>query len=422
MITFIIKSTICLTVLYGFYHLVLQNIKTFNFNRFYLIFSLLFSLTIPLVTIHVNLHLNPGIQGLSGNGGNLVQFEGLISEQANYFSLQDILIVLYSIVSMVLLIRFAVNIHRITKMIRKGSRVHVSEFQLVLIENKILPYSFFGYIFVNRRDYESGEIAEELLIHEQTHCLQYHSVDILIIEMVKIILWFNPMLLLFRKAIELNHEFLADYRVLSACDLNHYQNTLINLVCRNSTTYLASNFNYSLTKKRLIMMMKNNASEKVFIKKIVAIPLFLILTVTLCFCQESKPKENMLNIESEWWYPILKKQNIELGAFNNFSNVFETGSKNSIYNRIATLENATFIIKDKYENYLIVKSPLAYHDLDKNIIRGEKGVCSSYDLKSGNTKNPKTLQSFKFYLKKDGSLRLASRNWDKIMEMNDYRF
>jgi hypothetical protein len=77
---------------------------------------------------------------------------------------------------------------------------------------------------------------------------------------------------------------------LSTFELDDYQNTLLNLVLRNNSACLASNFNYSLTKKRLIMMNKKSIKDWMILRKITIIPLFLILVVTLAFAQENLMK------------------------------------------------------------------------------------------------------------------------------------
>jgi len=389
MIEFAIKSTICLTVLYGSYYFLLQNVKIPNFNRFYLLFSLVFAMIIPMINIQMyfNLAVSPNIREFSDANGILIQGEEVTDKPIQLLTFQTTLIILYIIISFTLLLRFALNIYKIIRLIRTSTKLNNLKTQIVLVEKKTLPYSFFRYIFVNRSDYENGGIKKELIIHEQAHCAQFHSIDILTVELIKIILWFNPFVWFFKKAIQLNHEYLADNKVLLNHDLNDYQNTLINLVFRNNSTYLASNFNYSLTKKRLIMMTKNNSTGNAIFRKIATIPLFLILAITLAFGQENKPKNSVMNSENEWWYPILKKHNIEPSGFNNFEKVFEMGTKNTINNRIVTLENAFFLIKTGNDEYYILKSPLAYHDLDKNIITCDKGTLETFKIKSEDTES-----------------------------------
>lgn len=386
MIEFIIKSTICLTVLYGFYYFFLQNIKIFDFNRFYLLFALLFSLIVPLINIHISVAIpvNTNLHEISNATKNIILGKEISSEPIHDITIQDISVIIYIIVSCFLLLRFVLNIFKIVRLVHTSKVVSNSIIQIILVEKEILPYSFYKYIFINRSDYENGRIDKELILHEQAHCLQYHSIDILLVELIKVFLWFNPFLWIYRKAIQLNHEFLADNKVLSNYNLYDYQNTLINLVFRNNNICLASSFNYSLTKKRLKMMVKNNSQSKVIFRKIAAIPLFLVLAITLIFSQETQKKENSTNSQvswwaNEWWMPILEKHNVKMTAFNNFKNIFEMGETNSIDNNgVCTLTNAFMIIRDSVENYMIIESPLIIHDLKNEIIKANSGTIKKF--------------------------------------------
>ena len=292
MIIFFIKSTICLFVLYGFYHFFLSNQKVLLFNRYYLVFSLFFSIIASLIVIPVksDYSLNTSIDKFATTTAYFIKGNALIENTYTLFTFQNILFSFYIVITSILLIRFALNIFRLLSKIKKNKKVEYQKKSLVLIKERSLPYSFFKYVFVNRSDYENGKIEKELLIHEEAHCLQYHSIDIIIIEFLNVFLWFNPAIWLFKKAILLNHEFLADNKVLSTFELDDYQNTLLNLVLRNNSASLASNFNYSLTKKRLIMMNKKTIKERMILRKICIIPLFLVLLVTLAFAQENLMK------------------------------------------------------------------------------------------------------------------------------------
>ena len=289
MIIFFIKSTVCLFVLYGFYHFFLRNQKVLLFNRFYLVFSLVFSIITSLIVIPVksNYALNTSIDKFTTTTGYFMKGNAIIENTSSLFTFQNILFSFYVVITSILLIRFALNIFKLLSKINKNKKVDYQQTLLVLIKERSLPYSFFKYIFVNRSDYENGKIEIELLMHEEAHCLQYHSIDIIIIELMNVFLWFNPAIWLIKKEILLNHEFLADSTVLSTFELDDYQNTLLNIVLRNNSTCLASNFNYSLTKKRLIMMNKETKKDWAILRKITIIPLFLILVVTLAFSQEN---------------------------------------------------------------------------------------------------------------------------------------
>ena len=125
MIEFVIKSTICLAVLFGFYHLLLRNVKIPIFNRFYLIFSLVFAIVIPLINIRMNLNVafNPDIHKLSNDTGILIQGEKVTGKPVQQLTFLSILILFYIIISFLLLLRFTLNIFKIIKLIRTSPSV-----------------------------------------------------------------------------------------------------------------------------------------------------------------------------------------------------------------------------------------------------------------------------------------------------------
>ena len=292
MIIFFIKSTVCLFVLYGFYHFFLHNQKFFLFNRVYLVFSLVFSMISSLIVIPVkiNFALTDSFDIITAKAGFFINGSAIIKNTYSLLPFQDILFSFYIVITSILLIRFAINIFKLLSKVKKNKKIDYQKTSLVLIRERSLPYSFFRFIFVNRSDYENGKIEKELLVHEEAHCLQYHSIDIVIIEFMNLFLWFNPAIWLFKKAILLNHEFLADYSVLSTFRLDDYQNTLLKLVLRNNSASMASNFNYSLTKKRLKMMNKKTFKNWAILRKLTTIPLFILIAITLAFAQENKGK------------------------------------------------------------------------------------------------------------------------------------
>jgi hypothetical protein len=76
------------------------------------------------------------------------------------------------------------------------------------------PCCFFSNIYLNRDDYLKGRIDKELFDHELEHVRQSHTIDIILIELLKILYWFNPVHILYDRAIRINHELLADNEVL----------------------------------------------------------------------------------------------------------------------------------------------------------------------------------------------------------------
>ncbi|HET8865052.1 MAG TPA: M56 family metallopeptidase [Gracilimonas sp.] len=145
-----------------------------------------------------------------------------------------------------------------------------------------MPHTFLNTVFLNKKQFESGQISEEVLNHEFTHVRQKHSLDILFVEFLKAIFWFNPLLYLYRNAIALNHEYLADEAVLSkGTIIKDYQRMLLKTMEGNTIHSLASSFNFSSTKRRLQMMTQSKTKVKFQVKLAMLVPLFAGLSLML---------------------------------------------------------------------------------------------------------------------------------------------
>ena len=355
---------------------------------------------IPQIDIPIksNFPINASLERFTLTTGPLVQGEAIIENSPPSFPFQLILIALFLIISSIVLVRFALNIFRILKKILISKKEDYSKTTLVLVEERILPYSFFRYIFVNKADYENGKIEKELLIHEEAHCLQFHSIDILIIELLNIFLWFNPAVWLYRKSILLNHEYYADNRVLAYRDPIDYQQLLLNILLRNNSNYLVSNFKYSFIKSRINMMTKSNPLHKSILRKFSAISLFLVLAITLTFSQKIEKVDVPEPILNKWWYPILQKHNIDLDLYNFIGNhepvssdstnfySLELGVDAELEDGNFTLKNPVFIYKENDEVYSLIIAKFANHRLESKEYRWENGTRDVYKFNSANTK------------------------------------
>ena len=279
MTDFLIKSTLGLVVLLGVYHLLLEKEKMHRFNRFYLLFALVFSMVIPFITIEVVQEMaQPTV-----TAGNIqiLPATAVVVQETNYLAIA--LWGLYGLVTVVLGFRFLRNVVQISKKMKSNTPIAYQNAQLILVPEKTLPHTFLNTIFINETEYHNREVEAELYTHELTHVTQKHTLDILFIEVLKTVFWFNPIFILYKKAIQLNHEFLADEKVVhSYNNVPFYQSLLLSKANANPTFYLASNFNYSITKKRLLMMTKTTSSSKSFAKKMILIPLFTALVNLMC--------------------------------------------------------------------------------------------------------------------------------------------
>ncbi len=303
MIEFSIKSTVSLTVFLALYILLLEKEKIHNFKRFYLLVSVVISIIIPFISFEIVKVVKSVRTTIPNNYQNTTEpLQSAITKQ-NVDYTSTILWILYGIISLALLFRFGKNIWNLYYKSYKNNTIAFKNAKLVLINDNILPHTFLNLIFVNSNDYNNQSIEAELYSHELVHVNQKHTLDILFIELLKCIFWFNPIYIFYKKTMQLNHEFLADeYIVKTFNNVSYYQELLLQKSYNNQTIYLASNLNYLVTKKRLIMMTKRTNQKFTTLKKIAVVPVIAGLIYLLCIevvaqVNPSKFKVKPLNIE-----------------------------------------------------------------------------------------------------------------------------
>lgn len=260
--TYLVKMILSSAIFIGFYYLVLEPQKSHHFKRFYLLSSILFSLLIPFVSITY------GVERFGGEGLILMEQQGgiIASEaiQKSFFRTENIIYGIYLLISATLLMRFLISLYSLRKEIANGTKVRKGNYFLVLKENKESAHSFWKYIFLNRKDFEHGKVDEKIIRHEELHLMEKHSLDILFIEFLLVIFWFNPAFYLYRKAILTNHEFLADEYVLkSETNIKSYQQLLLTELISERILF-TNQFNLSNTKKRIKMMTTPNNKKSKF--------------------------------------------------------------------------------------------------------------------------------------------------------------
>lgn len=292
------KIICCSAVFIGFYHFVLQREKMFQFNRFYLIATLILSFSIPFMELGINEFYEPKLEEFIPQihqnqeiNKSIIAKEIPISEinistqtienQSNFFSnlsWMEIVEFIGILISLILLVRFFVNLWKLSRLTFKNEKIKKQGFTLVKIDQNVSPFSFFHYLFASKQDVENEKIQSEIFYHEFAHIKQKHTLDVLFVEFLMIFFWFNPFLYIYRKSIKTNHEFLADEEVLNHhFDTTAYQHLLLEKIPVKPQTSLSSSFNYLVTKKRLIMMTKKTSKIKTAALKFSSIPLLVVV-------------------------------------------------------------------------------------------------------------------------------------------------
>jgi len=243
------------------------------FKRIYLLSVIILALTIPLITfteyvdpvyiteqmesIVLSPTINPDIKA---------------SQPTNYLPL--ILGVLYAFGVFIFGIKFIRNLTLIIIKIRQNQKQKEGQFTNVLLNNESTPHTFFNFIFLNKNNFENHLIPTEVILHEQTHAKQKHSIDILFIEFTQVVLWFHPLIYLIKKQIKLNHEFLADQAVINqGISKTNYQNLVLAFSSNAANTPFANAFNYSSIKKRFTVMNTHTSTQKIWLRSLILLPI-----------------------------------------------------------------------------------------------------------------------------------------------------
>lgn len=272
---YLLQSSVCVAVLYMVYWLFLRKETFFTINRLYLVSVALLSLLIPLIkfntydfglTRSLVIYLDPVI----------ITPEKIDRVALTHGCWLQTLGVIYLTGVAVFLARLVFQLVQLGFLARNRKVIRKDDVTIILIEKAYAPFSFFNYLFVNSGIDQDPE-ASTIINHELVHARQWHSVDLIILELLTILQWFNPFVWFAGKSIKANHEFLADEGVLKrGFNRIDYQELLVSSTTGIQVNNLTNNFNVSLLKTRIIMMTKTRSTIWAKSKIILAIPAFLV--------------------------------------------------------------------------------------------------------------------------------------------------
>ena len=282
--TYLLQVSTCWIVFYAIYILFLQKETFFSINRYYLLSALIAGLMIPF--LGELLPANPTSTEVYQVMTQVTAIE--ITPAAEHstpiFTWTNFLYLIYTIGALVVGSRFLYGLYRIYKIYQPAQKTIQKSYTLVESPKYHLPFSFFHFIFISK-ELPLNDDVERILKHEELHAHQWHSLDIVITEILQIFFWFNPILIFYKSALRQSHEFLADAYVTR----DHNRNSYGQLLLRQSTSgleiALANHFFHSQIKKRITMMYKEKSKRPAMVKYLAAIP---VLAAMLFIFSSSK--------------------------------------------------------------------------------------------------------------------------------------
>ena len=280
-----IKSAIVLTMLYLPYMLMLRRESFFRFNRMVLLSILLLSLVLPLCNIPwMSLDHQPVVQAAQLQMLELgipvhvlpevqVLAEGAASQGTSRFSVFFLVSLIYIIGMVALLMMRLWQVARLQFGLRQGVLWHNDEqgVRIYCHSGDVAPFSWMRNIVINEKDYD--EAGREIVLHEMGHIQGRHSWDVVLLTLVQMLQWWNPLCYVLGISLRDVHEYEADNFVLEqGVSAQGYQLLLIRKAVGSGSYAFANSFNHSLTKKRITMMKKSKSNPWMRSKALYVIP------------------------------------------------------------------------------------------------------------------------------------------------------
>jgi len=285
LIQYLVKLTISLGIVWLFYQFILRRLTFYNSNRWYLLAYTALSFFFPFVNIAslVESRSNDLIQLVP----SVHQYTTALEEASNCpapiwsttYDKWDFIAIGLITVAAILLLRFIVRYFSFLRIQRKAKLISENGVKIYQVDDNIIPFSFGNSIFINSHLHTEAEL-QEIVRHEFVHVRQKHTIDIIWAEILCIINWYNPFAWLLKRSIRQNLEFIADNKVIeNGINKKQYQYLLLKVI-GNSQFSIATQFNFSSLKKRIVMMNKTKSAKRQLGRFLFLFPVLAIILLS----------------------------------------------------------------------------------------------------------------------------------------------
>ena len=264
------KVAVLIVVFYMFYRLLLSKETFHRVNRVVLLSTALLSFILPLcvITTHQTVVLD-AVPVVSV--GDLRP--EVLEEEPSLPLWQTVIPILYIIGVVVVLSHTLLSVWRVLMLVRRSERIPQADgTTLCVVPDEVPPFSFCSFIVMNRNDYNTGDSA--ILAHERGHIRQHHSCDVLLVDLLTALQWFNPAMWMLRADLRAIHEYEADGAVLSqGINARQYQYLLITKAASIGGYSIANGISHSTLKNRITMMLQKKSPRSRFMKLLALVPI-----------------------------------------------------------------------------------------------------------------------------------------------------
>ena len=264
------KVAVLIIVFYMFYRLMLSRETFHRVNRVVLLLTAVASFVLPLcvITMHKTVRMEAVPMVSVGN----LQME--VAADAGPEWWQMLLPLIFIIGVMVTLGQTLTSILKVWLLIRRSEQHPQPDGTIVCVTGnaEVSPFSWMHYIVMNRSDYEEHNAA--ILAHERGHIRLRHSWDLLLVDLLTALQWFNPAMWMLRQDLRAIHEYEADGEVLSqGINARQYQYLLISKASGIGGYSIANGISHSTLKNRITMMLHKKSNRRSLLKLLALIPI-----------------------------------------------------------------------------------------------------------------------------------------------------
>lgn len=277
-VIYLLEVIVCSGVLAALYSLLIERKVDFLFARMFLLLSVVLSAVIPMINIPVwEAAIVPELAQVSvGEVGAEV-----VAEVTTGFNYASLLWAVYGVGVALCVGSFVLQMLNVLRIRRAGQMTRFEGIAVVRSQQNIASFSLFNTIYIGNNTADVD--LPTIVAHERSHISHHHSVERVIMESFKALLWWNPFVWIASRRLVEAHEFEADSDVIgSGCDAKQYVTTLLKHLFGYSPE-IANGLHNSLTKKRLKMILKTNSGRYALLRKIAVIPVVGILFTLFSF-------------------------------------------------------------------------------------------------------------------------------------------
>ncbi|MBR4897480.1 MAG: TonB family protein [Prevotella sp.] len=268
-----LKVATLIAVFYMFYRLLLSHDTLHRMNRVVLLTTAVASFVLPLcvITMHHTVVVEAQAPLLSPVGDMTASVANVTTE-ASLGTIWETLFTAVFFVGVAVTLGYLLwSVGQVVRLIRHSEQHPQADGTIICVTNKeVSPFSWMRYIVLNRKDYESPDPA--VMAHERGHIRQHHSLDVLLVDTLTILQWFNPAMWMLRQDLRAIHEYEADAVVLSqGINMRQYQYLLIQKAVGACGYSVANGITHSTLKNRITMMLNNKKTNRKSMFKLLAL-------------------------------------------------------------------------------------------------------------------------------------------------------